>query len=88
MVRQDSQASALPAFDDKVLKQMYVEYDIPCDPLISDSAKLRSFANDYTERTGHHVELTRLSRHLFNLRKRGEAKGGLPRLRRKYNGRN
>ncbi len=57
------------------------------DPLIGDRARLRSFADDYADRTGQKVELTQLSRHLFNLRKRGEARGGLPKLRRTYNGR-
>ncbi len=88
MVRQGSQVSELPVFDDNVLKQMYVEYDMPCDPLVSDPAKLLSFADDYAERTGQQVELAQVSHRLLTLRKLGEAKGGLPKLRRKYNGRN
>jgi len=79
--------SESPVFDDNVLKQMYVEFDVPCDGLVSDPAKLLSFADDYAERTGQQVEPAQLSHRLLTLRKVGEAKGGLPKLRRKYNGR-
>jgi hypothetical protein len=75
-------------FDDGVLREMYIEYDTPCDPLVSDPARLLSFAEDYAERTGQQVEPAQLSHRLLSLRKLGEAKGGLPRLRRAYDGRN
>ncbi len=87
MVRQESQVSESPTFDDNVLKQMYVECDTPCDRLVSDPASLLSFAKDYAERTGQQVEPAQISHRLLTLRKLGEAKGGLPKLRRKYNGR-
>lgn len=67
---------------------MYVECNTPCDRLVSDPANLLSFTEQYTERTGQQVEAAQLSQHLLSLRKLGEAKGGLPKLRRKYNGRN
>lgn len=88
MVQQNSQVSESPVFDDNVLKQMYVEYDTPCDPLVSDPAILRPFSEDYAERTGQQVEPAQVSHRLLALRKLGEAKGGLPKLRRTYNGRN
>jgi hypothetical protein len=88
MVRQDSQVSESPTFDDKVLRQMYIECDTPCDSLVSDPARLLSFVEDYAERTGQQVEPAQVSHRLLTLRKLGEAKGGLPKLRRKYNGRN
>jgi hypothetical protein len=88
MVRHGIEKSAPPVLDDSVLKEMYVEYDTPCDRLVSDPAKLVSFAQDYTERTGQHIEPAGVSHRLLSLRKLGEAKGGLPRIRRKYNGRN
>ena len=69
-------------FDDDVLKEMYVEYDTPRDPLVSNREKLLFFAEDYTKRTGQKVDPEQLARRLFALGKRGEAKGGLPRLRR------
>lgn len=88
MVRQDSQASELPALDDNVLKQMYIEYNTPCDPLVSNPTSLVAFTEDYGERTGQQVEPAEVSHRLLTLRKLGEARGGLPKLRRKYNGRN
>jgi hypothetical protein len=88
MVRQSSEVPESPIFDDNVLREMYAEYDTACDRLVSDGAKLLPFAEDYTERTGQQVEPARLAHRLLTLRKLGEAKGGLPRLRRTYHGRN
>jgi hypothetical protein len=75
-------------FDDGILKAMYVEYGIPCDRLVSDPDKLKEFGSDYAMRSGDNVQLGKLGHHMLNLRRRGEDKGGLPRLRRRYNGRN
>lgn len=75
-------------FNDVILRQMYLEYDIPCDRLVSNPEKLTSFAQDYTNRSGQNVELAKLAHHMLNLRRRGQARGGLLRLRRVYNGRN
>ncbi len=75
-------------FDDDIIREMYRYYNIPCDTLISDQQQFLPFAEDYNHRTGQEVELAQLARHLLTLRKRGEAKGGLPRLRRTYNSRN
>jgi len=88
MARQDSQLPESPVFDDNVLIEMYIEYDTACDRLVSDPARLLSFAEDYAERTGQQVEAAQVSHRLLNLRKLGEAKGGLPKLRRAYHGRN
>lgn len=76
------------SFDDAVLVEMYREYDTPCDALVCDQAQLLSFASDCSERTNQTVEPSELAQRLLALRKRGEAKGGLPRLRRRYDGRN
>jgi len=76
------------SFDDVILRKMYLEYAIPCDRLVSDPEKLKNFTEDYANRSGHNVELARLAHHMLNLRRRGQAKGGLARLRRTYNGRN
>ncbi len=75
-------------FDDAVLIEMYREYDTACDNLVSDEAELLPFVADYARRTGQEVEPSELAHRLLALRKLGEAKGGLPRLRRRYNGRN
>ena len=88
MVRQSSHVSKSPVFDDNILREMYVEYDTVCDRLVSDPAKLLSFVEDYVERTGQEVQPAQVFHRLLTLRKLGEAKGGLPRLRRGYNGRN
>jgi hypothetical protein len=88
MIRHAIQESDLPMFDDGVLREMYIEYKTPCDALVSDPARLRSFAEDYVERTGQRVQPAEVSHRLLNLRKLGEARGGLPRLRRAYHGRN
>lgn len=74
--------------NDGILKQMYLEYAIPCDRLVSNPSSLQAFTQDYANRTGQLVEPAVLSHHLLNLRRRGEAKGGLSRLQRSYNGRN
>lgn len=88
MVRQNPESPESPSFNDNVLKQMYIEYNTPCDTLVSDPAKLLSFAEDYEERTTQQIKPADLSHRLLTLRKLGEAKGGLPKLRRRYNGRN
>jgi hypothetical protein len=87
MVRYGPEKSNPPVLDDGVLREMYIEYDTPCDALVSDPAKLLSFAQDYTERTGQHIEPAGVSHRLLSLRKLGEARGGLPRIRRSHHGR-
>ncbi|MFH1715742.1 MAG: hypothetical protein ABIF19_00190 [Planctomycetota bacterium] len=88
MIREESHISEPAMFDDNVLKEMYIEYNTACDRLVSDPSRLLSFAEDYVQRTGQQVEAARLAHRLLTLRKLGEAKDGLPKLRRKYNGRN
>lgn len=88
MVHQDSNMSASLALDDNILKEMYVEYNIACDRLVSDPENLLSFTKDYAERTGQQIEAAQVSHRLLTLRKLGQDKGGLPRLRRTYHGRN
>jgi hypothetical protein len=78
----------MKTFDDAILRQMYLEYAIPCDRLVSNPSSLQGFTKDYVSRTGQVVDPAVLSHHLLNLRRRGEAKGGLGRLQRAYNGRN
>jgi hypothetical protein len=87
MLREIIEESGQPTFDDVVLKEMYVECNTPCDRLVSDPASLSCFAEDYVERTGQQVEPAQLAHRLLTLRKLGEAKGGLPKLRRVYHGR-
>lgn len=88
MIRRSREDHASPIFDDDILKQMYVETDVPCDSLVSDAAALSAFAQAYADRTTQQVDPMQLAHRLLTLRKLGQAKGGLPRLRRRYNGRN
>ena len=74
-------------FQDSAIVVVYVEFDVPCDRLVANQAKLLQFRDRYRQMTGHAPDLTELGEHLLNLRRRGEAKGGLPRLRRGYSGR-
>ena len=88
MVRQDIQEIDALQLDDDLLREMYIEYNTPCDRLVSDPVSLQAFAEDYVQRTGQQVEAAQVSHRLLTLRKLGAAKGGLPRLRRNYHGRN
>jgi hypothetical protein len=88
MIRHDPGNQESPVPDDGVLREMYAAHNMPCDRLVSDPERLLAFTQAYTERTGQEIEPAQVSHRLLTLRKIGEAKGGLPRLRRKYNGRN
>jgi hypothetical protein len=88
MIRRSRENSESPVFDDDVLKQLYAETNVPCDSLVSNPATLSAFARTYAERTTQEVEPAVLARRLLSLRKLGQAKGGLPKLRRMYHGRN
>ena len=74
-------------FDNAILRQMYLKYNIPADRLVSNPVLLFRFTNEYTTKTGKKVSASELGHTLLNLRKLGEKRGGLPRLRRSYNGR-
>ena len=74
-------------YADYLLREMYIEYDTPCDRLVSNPESLGEFCDDYVARTGDAVAPAELGHHLLNLRRRGQANGGLPRLRRGYSGR-
>lgn len=74
-------------FDNKLLKQMYLEYNIPCDRLVSNPVILQGFTHDYSGRIRKEVDPANLSHYLLNLRRIGEDNGGLPKLRRRYFGR-
>jgi len=74
-------------FNDELLKEMYIQYSIPCDRLVSNPSTLYRFTREYTQRSGQEVAPAHLSHHLLNLRRIGERKGGLSRLQRAYQGR-
>jgi len=69
-------------FNVEVLKRLYVMYDIPLDTLITCKHSWEAFEEDYlleTKRRSVNSDL--LKKKMLNLRKRGLAKGGLPRIR-------
>jgi hypothetical protein len=76
------------SMNDTLIVSMYRKADIPCDPLVSNPALLSKFTREYNQATGERVTDAEMGHRLLNIRRRGEAKGGLPRLRRRYNGRN
>ncbi len=88
MIHHDLGDEQPPVPDDAVLRQMYVIHNTPCDRLVSDPERLLAFTQAYMGQTGQEIEPARLSQRLLHLRKLGEARGGLPRLRRTYHGRN
>jgi len=81
-----NQESAVP--DDSILKEMYIKNNTPCDRIVSNPERLLAFTQAYMDLTGQEIEPADLAHRLLTLRKLGEAKGGLPRLRRAYLGRN
>jgi hypothetical protein len=88
-LQNDHQKTTYMTFDDELLKKMYMEYDTPCDSLVSDPTFLSSFTEDYCERAQQkNIDPAEMGQRLLHLRKKGEDKDGLPRLRRKYCGRN
>lgn len=71
----------------QILVSLYEQFGIPCDRLVSNPATLIHFTKAYNRKTGEKVQPSKLSQKLLNLRRRGQAKGGLPRLERNYWGR-
>ena len=74
---------------DRVIIEEYVRYDVPADQIPADPIMAQEFLNRVNARLsdGSKFSLPDLNKRLINLRRLGEAKGGLPRLRRNYNGR-
>ena len=88
MIRHDPENQESPLPDDSVLTEMYIKNNLPCDRLVSDPERLLAFTQAYSDRTGQEIAPADLAHRLLTLRKLGEAKGGLPRLRRGCDGRN
>ncbi len=74
---------------DSAIIAEYVKFDTPADQIVSDPHLSIEFGTAVNSRlpTEERVDQTTLNRRVLNLRRRGEDKGGLPRLRRGYNGR-
>jgi hypothetical protein len=73
--------------NDAIIVALYRAGDEPADRIVCSPEKLCAFTQAYNARAGEAVVPAAMGQHLLNLRRRGEAKGGLPRLRRAYRGR-
>ncbi len=74
---------------DDVIRRQYQSFNTPVDQLVSDPAMAEEFAElvraDFS--SDGEIDIRTVNRRLLTLRKRGEEKGGLPRLQRSYHGR-
>jgi hypothetical protein len=74
---------------DSVIISEYVKLNVPADQIVTDPA----IAGDFRKAVNSHlpkerqVDQATLNKRLLNLRRRGEDNGGLPRQKRRYNGR-
>lgn len=70
-----------------VVLRLYVHDGIPCDRVVSNPEWLGLFTARYNQATGESVSPAEMGHYLLNMRRRGQANGGLPRLCRTYRGR-
>jgi len=74
---------------DSVIIEQYLRFDTPADAIVADPALASAFAKEVNAASGAEPpsSIASVSKRLLNLRRKGEEKGGLPRLRRRYCGR-
>ena len=74
---------------DEIIRAKYQEFATPVDPILADANLAEEFAGMVNAElpADEQVEVKWLNWRLMTLRKRGEAKGGLPRLQYAYHGR-
>jgi len=74
---------------DEIIRAKYREFATPVDRILADANLVEAFAAMVNVKlpADEHVEVKWLNWRLMTLRKRGEGKGGLPRLERAYYGR-
>jgi hypothetical protein len=74
---------------DAIIVAVYVTFDQPADRIVADPRMLGEFAELVNRQLpeSDQFEIHEMGRRLLNLRRRGQANGGLPRLRRGYYGR-
>jgi hypothetical protein len=70
--------------------KVYMQYPEAADPIIQDPELSERFCKDVNLEldAAERFAIPQLNRVLHNLRKLGEARGGLPRKQRQYRGRN
>jgi hypothetical protein len=75
---------------DEAILTVYPDFDTPADQIVADPAvsqKLADKVNSFLPGEAK-ATLAEINKRVLNLRRRGEDKGGLPRLRRTHRGRN
>ena len=74
---------------DDVICESYVEFKTPVDRIVASPALSKEFASLVNSQfpRGERRDVETINWRLMTLRKRGEDKGGLPRLERAYYGR-
>ena len=74
---------------DSVIVAAYPKFNVPADQIVSDPELAASFQQVVRDKLpeAQRVDLATMNKRLLNLRRRGQGKGGLPRLERGYNGR-
>jgi hypothetical protein len=74
---------------DAVIRRKYVEFGVAADSVLSFSEESEKFAKAVNSELPNDakVDSDAIRWRLITLRKRGEEKGGLPRIERAYNGR-
>lgn len=74
---------------DSAIISEYGRFNIPADQIVTDPEVASKFGEAVNRRLSDElrVDQASLNKRLLNLRRRGEGNGGLPRLRRGYNGR-
>jgi hypothetical protein len=74
---------------DAVIVSEYPKFNTPADQIVSDPELSTKFHGVVNRRlpASQRVDLATFNKRILNLRRRGEDNGGLPRLRRDYNGR-
>jgi hypothetical protein len=73
----------------EIIIEEYKKFNTPVDTLVNDTDKFTKFLNVINAQLEPNTQYTwdNLKSRLLSLRKKGQAKGGLPRLKHQYNGR-
>jgi hypothetical protein len=74
---------------DSVIVSEYPQFNVPADQIVADPELSTKFLGKVNKQlpANQRVDVATFNKRLLNLRRRGEENGGLPRLRRDYNGR-
>ena len=65
----------------KILRECYIAFDTTVDDIGADNSVKSSFNVMFAQKSGMSTSAEVVYRKLLNLRKKGEANGGLPKIR-------